>query len=154
MALGGRPFALDKDFYDQGGFSVSPLEEITWGGYAPPDPPINGFASSSSLVNFDYENHISLWGAFNMTSMLFLTQGKASTHTRATQKTANVHTHTHKHTHNAPTFAPYTQREEQHYRWGGEGAAPSVLLSARAQRAPLFVCGANVGALLCVCELS
>ena len=40
---GGRPFLLDTDTYGQGRFSVLPLEEFSWGGSAPPDPPSHKF---------------------------------------------------------------------------------------------------------------
>ena len=43
-----------------------------------------------------------------------------------------------------------TQRENNSTDGGGaEGAAPIGTVVARAQRAPPFVCGVNVGGLLC-----
>ena len=143
------------------------------GGLRPPDPPLNGFASSASLANFDYENHISLLGAFNMLSMLFLTQGKASTHTHVPHKRPPTTTLTH--THNAPTFVPHTKGRTTLPMGRARSARPiGTVVGAREARAnPLcvvrmlarcecvlgvwyecwhvvsvcFVCGRNVGAL-------
>ena len=74
--------------------------------------------------------------------MLFLSQARLA-HTRATQKDRQHPNH--------------TLRETPQYQWGArEARAPSVLLLARAKRAPPLVCGLDVGGLFVwhVCGLA
>ena len=95
-----------------------------------------------------------------MLSMLFLTQGKASTHTHVPhKKTANNHTHTHSHRANIRTT---------HKGLARAARAPTTVPMGRALRArPIgivvfpfvyvvcgvcgwcVVCGVDVGGLLC-----